>query len=133
MIRQLIVQGYLRSEQRRYGALMLTAASRPLLKGEVALQLREDPRTNASTKKPRSSKTPLAAGDRPLFEALRERRRELAEQQNLPAYVIFHDATLAQMAQLRPQTSAELLDISGVGQAKLDRYGEQFLAVIRAA
>ncbi len=133
VIRQLIVQGYLRSEQRRYGALMLTAASRPLLKGEVALQLREDPRTNASTKKPRSSKTPLAAGDRPLFEALRECRRELAEEQNLPAYVIFHDATLVQMAQLRPQTSAELLDISGVGQAKLDRYGEQFLAVIRAA
>jgi ATP-dependent DNA helicase RecQ len=133
VIRQLIVQGYLTSEQRRYGALVLTAASRPLLKGEVALQLREDTRLHASTKKPRSSKTPLAEGDRPLFEALRQRRRELAEQQNLPAYVIFHDATLAQMAQLRPRTSTELLDINGVGQAKLDRYGEQFLAVIRAA
>ena len=133
VIRQLIVQGYLRSDQRRYGALVLTPQSRPLLKGEETLELREDARFKASSKKPRPSKAPLAEGDRPLFEALRQRRRELAEQHNLPAYVIFHDATLVQMAQLRPQTDTELLDINGVGQAKLDRYGEQFLEIIRAA
>ena len=103
---------------------MLTPQSRPLLKGEVTLELREDARFKASTRKLRPSKTPLAEGDRPLFEALRQRRRELAERHNLPAYVILHDATLVQMAAAaRPQTNTELLDINGVGQAKLDRYG----------
>ena len=68
-----------------------------------------------------------------LFERLRAKRREVAQEQGVPPYVIFHDATLRQMAEHRPQTEAELLSISGVGEAKLERYGSEFLEVIAAA
>ena len=73
----------------------------------------------------------MAAPDQPLFEALRECRKQLAEEHNLPAYVIFHDATLQQMAEQRPRNEVELLNITGVGAAKLERYGTEFLDVIR--
>jgi ATP-dependent DNA helicase RecQ len=69
--------------------------------------------------------------DTPLFEALRDLRRRLADERNVPAYVVFSDATLLEMAAARPTTEAGLLAVSGVGPAKLERYGEQFLAVIR--
>ncbi len=133
VIRQLIVQGYLRADQRRYGALVLTGQSRALLKGEVELQLREDNKLAVARNKPRRESTALGEADWPLFEALRESRKHLADEQNLPAYVIFHDATLMQMAQERPRNEAELLRINGVGEAKLKRYGERFLKVIRLA
>ena len=68
-----------------------------------------------------------------LFEALRERRKEIADSHDLPPYVIFHDATLRQMAEHRPKTEADLLGISGVGETKLRRYGSEFLEVIAAA
>jgi ATP-dependent DNA helicase RecQ len=67
-----------------------------------------------------------------LWEALRECRRQLAAEHNVPPYVIFHDATLKQMAAQRPSDASALLAIGGVGQAKLARYGERFLAVIGA-
>ncbi|MCU0934217.1 MAG: HRDC domain-containing protein, partial [Thiobacillaceae bacterium] len=78
--------------------------------------------------------TPAAqvAGD-PLFEALRAKRRELAQAQGVPPYVVFADKTLAAMVAERPQSLAEFARLSGVGEAKLERYGEAFLAVIRAA
>jgi ATP-dependent DNA helicase RecQ len=75
----------------------------------------------------------VPAADQALFEALRAERRRLAAEHGVPAYVIFHDATLAQMAAERPQTLAELAQIGGVGAAKLERYGADFLAVLRAA
>ena len=75
--------------------------------------------------------TSVAEGDRDLWEALRERRKQLADEGNVPPYVIFHDATLNQMAAERPQTSDEFLNISGVGQTKLERYGAEFMDVIR--
>ncbi len=75
----------------------------------------------------------LADSDRPLFESLRALRAELARQQNVPAYVIFHDATLREMATQRPGTLKELGRINGVGATKLDRYGERMLAVLRDA
>jgi ATP-dependent DNA helicase RecQ len=133
VIRQLIVQGYLKADQRRYGALMLTAQSRALLKGEVQLQLREDTKLVAPRKKARRVATAVTEADRPLFEALRQCRKQLAGEQNLPAYVIFHDGTLMQMAGQRPTTPGELLRINGVGEAKLARYGELFLDIIRSA
>jgi ATP-dependent DNA helicase RecQ len=74
----------------------------------------------------------LAPHDEALWQALRECRRQLAAEHNVPPYVIFHDATLKQMAALRPPDSSALLAIGGVGQAKLARYGERFLAVIGA-
>ena len=133
VVRQLIVQGYLRAEPSRYGALMLTERSRPLLKGELELRLREDKKPKREKKRPRNAATALAPDDQPLFEALRQRRKELADQLDLPPYVIFHDATLRQMAEFRPKTEVDLLRISGVGQTKLERFGDEFLEVIASA
>ncbi len=133
VVRQLVVQGFLRADQRRYGALVLTGQSRPLLKGEIRLELREDRKPATSKKKRRDTAASLATADQPLFEALRQRRKEIADRLDLPPYVIFHDATLRQMAEFRPKTEAELLSINGVGEAKLARYGRDFLEVIDAA
>ena len=131
--RQLIVQGYLRADQGRFGALVLTEQSRPLLKGEVKLRLREDRKLATGKKKRRDSAVTLAPDDQRLFEALRERRKEIARQLDLPPYVIFHDATLREMAEHRPLTEADLLTINGVGEAKLERYGRAFLEIIAGA
>jgi ATP-dependent DNA helicase RecQ len=133
VVRQLVVQGLLSADQRRYGALVLTERSRPLLKGEIGLELREDRKPKTSKRKRSCTATSLATGDQPLFEALRQRRKEIAERLDLPPYVIFHDATLRQMAEFRPTTEADLLSINGVGEAKLARYGRDFLEVIVAA
>jgi ATP-dependent DNA helicase RecQ len=72
----------------------------------------------------------VAAEDSDLWEALRACRQELANEHNVPAYVIFHDKTLHEMLAYRPRTASEMLGISGVGQTKLDRYGERFLSVL---
>jgi ATP-dependent DNA helicase RecQ len=130
--RQLIVQGYLRSDQRRYGALVLTEQSRSVLRGEIALKLREDRKLKTEKKKRRDSSTALATADQSLFEALRRRRKEIADELDLPPYVIFHDATLMQLAEHRPTTEAAMLGINGVGAVKLERYGKAFLEIIAA-
>ena len=72
----------------------------------------------------------LATADQPLFEALRACRKAIADRLDLPPYVIFHDATLREMAEHRPRTEADLLGINGVGESKLKRYGKAFLEVI---
>jgi len=132
LIRQLVVRGRLRVEHERFGALALTDASRALLRGEETLRVREDPKDVAPRRKSRTAvSSEVADADRDLWEALRECRRKLASERNLPPYVIFHDATLKQMLAERPADRDALLRISGVGQAKLDRYGEQFLEVLR--
>ena len=133
VVRQLIVQGYLRADQHRYGALVLTEESRPVLRGEVELKLREDKKLKTEKKARRDRAAALAPADQPLFEKLREFRKEIADELNLPPYVIFHDATLMQMAEERPATEAALLAINGVGEAKMRRYGSAFLEVIAAA
>jgi ATP-dependent DNA helicase RecQ len=130
VIRQLLVQGYLIADPERFGALRLTPQSRLLLRGEVALELREEPDKPQRRKAERESA--IATGDTALWEALRARRKTLAEEQGVPPYVIFHDATLMEMARLRPTSTDQLLSISGVGAAKLERYGAFFLEVIRA-
>jgi ATP-dependent DNA helicase RecQ len=132
VVRQLIVQGYLRSDQRRYGALVLTEQSRAVLKGEIALRLREDRKLKTEKKKRRDSAAALAPADQSLFDALRKRRKEIADQLDLPPYVIFHDATLKQLAELRPTTEAAMLSVNGIGAVKLERYGKAFLEVITA-
>jgi ATP-dependent DNA helicase RecQ len=123
----------LRVDHERFGALALTDASRALLRGEEALRVREDAKELAPRRKSRTSAAPsdVSDGDRDLWEALRECRRKIASERNLPPYVIFHDATLKQMLAERPADRDALLRISGVGQAKLERYGEQFLEVLR--
>jgi ATP-dependent DNA helicase RecQ len=129
VVRQLLVQGYLVADPERFGALRLTPQSRALLRGEVVLELREEPEKPQRRKVERQSS--VAAADNTLWDALRARRKALAEEQGVPPYVIFHDATLKEMARLRPTTADQLLEVSGVGAAKLERYGAFFLEVIR--
>jgi ATP-dependent DNA helicase RecQ len=134
VIRQLLVQGFLLADPERFGALRLTARSRALLRGEVALRLREDTRQAGSGRTAaarRRRERPDAPVDEALWDALRACRRTLAEEQGVPPYVIFHDATLVAMAQALPRDADALLAISGVGAAKLERYGSRFLTVIR--
>ena len=132
-IRQLVVQGFLRVDQARHGALTLTGESRPLLRGETSIRLRIDPGEPAIRKKARTEGTvdALSDDDRELWEALRECRRQIASAHGLPPYVIFHDATLLQMVEEKPQTGSELLTLNGVGRTKLEKYGDEFLDVLR--
>jgi ATP-dependent DNA helicase RecQ len=131
VMRQLIVQGYLRADAERFGALVLAEKSRPLLRGETVVLLRGDVALSAPVKKPRAVRIAVPDGDRDFWEALRGCRQLLASEHKVPPYVIFHDATLLQIMARRPRDAGELLDISGVGQAKLQRYGEAFLNVIK--
>ncbi|HEB97607.1 MAG TPA: DNA helicase RecQ [Sedimenticola thiotaurini] len=132
IFRQLISLGYLDIDHEGHGALRLTDRCRPLLRGEETLRLRRQRRPE---KRPAAGRASAVAGldeaDRPLFEALRRLRLELAREQGVPPYVIFHDRTLREMAGHRPASRAELETINGVGASKLERYGDRFLAAIR--
>jgi ATP-dependent DNA helicase RecQ len=132
VFRQLVARGYLAVDAEGHGGLCLTETCRPLLKGEESLHLgRQHGETKRKSRKARAG-TPAAqvVGD-PLFEALRRKRREIALAQGVPPYVVFADKTLAAMVAERPQSLAEFARLSGVGEHKLERYGEAFLAVIR--
>ncbi|NND81138.1 MAG: DNA helicase RecQ [Gammaproteobacteria bacterium] len=129
MLRQLIVQDYLWVNDAQYGAIQLTERARGLLKGEIKLFLRED---MEAAKPARTKKVPkeVSDDDRALWEALKRCRSQLAEAQGVPPFHIFHDATLMEMIQYRPGDAGELLTLNGVGQVKLERYGQQFLSVL---
>ncbi|MBC7657846.1 MAG: RecQ family ATP-dependent DNA helicase, partial [Frankiaceae bacterium] len=137
VFRQLVAMGLLEVDSEGYGGLRLTDASRPVLKGEKTVFLRQE----SERVRPKSTRSgsgavatvAMAAADAPVFEALRSLRAELAREQNLPAYVIFHDATLREMAAQRPRTLGELGRINGVGLSKLERYGPQVLAALQDA
>jgi len=133
ILRQLVVLGFLSVDTGGYGAIQLNENSRPLLRGEVELPLRRDflISRKAKTRKAERKVTIVDAQDNDLWEALRDCRKRIADDKNVPPYVIFHDATLMQMAADKPQTTDAFLEISGVGQTKLERYGAQFLEVVR--
>ncbi len=134
--RQLIARGLLAAND--VGSVMLTEASRPVLKGETVLHLRR-PRKGTRAARTRSragvggsrAAATVEAGDRPLFEALRALRKRLSDTAGVPAYVVFADSTLIDMTAAKPSDSDEMAQVSGVGKAKLERYGEDFLGVIR--
>ena len=108
--------------------LVLAEKCRPLLKGEESIQLRKDQVVKAAKK---LTKTPLSEDiDVGLWEELRSHRRQLAEEQGVPPYVIFHDRTLQAMAELMPSTLDEFSELPGVGARKLDKYGSGFLVVL---
>jgi ATP-dependent DNA helicase RecQ len=111
-----------------HGGLMLGGDARAILKGEATVSLVLPPRKEPRGKRDRGGVNPV--GD-PLFDALRDLRRQLAQEAGLPPYVIFHDATLREMAALRPATLAALGEVGGVGARKLEAYGDAFLQVIR--
>ncbi len=132
--RQLVAAGMLAVEP-EHGGLSLARHAWPVLKGEAGFTLRRDPAPVKGSGKPkagRSTATVLTSlRDEKLFEALRAKRLELAREANLPPYVIFHDRTLIEMAIEKPSSLASLATISGVGAAKLDKYGEVFLQLLR--
>ncbi len=131
LFRQLIARGLLAVDLEGYGGLHLTQASRPVLRGETRLLLRKArkaPKRKAAREK--AARLPQGPLDEDLWEALRSLRRELAEAQGVPAYIIFHDATLVEMAQHRPRDRQQLAAISGVGDRKLEAYGEEFLTLL---
>ena len=136
VFRQLVAQGLLSVDMDGYGSLRLTEASWPVLRGEEEVLMRRDlrPPRGARKRKPKEPPPPPdpETWDESLWEALRARRTELAKAQSVPPYVIFHDSTLRDMVHRRPRTLEEFASLGGVGDAKLSRYGDEFLAVIAA-
>ncbi|MCJ8338030.1 MAG: DNA helicase RecQ [Pseudomonadales bacterium] len=133
VFRQLVARSYLGVDYERFGVLRLTEKCRPLLRGEETIELREDLRKKtARTKydKKKSVQHKLDSQEHILWEALRALRSELAKEQDVPPYIIFHDATLMEMVMYRPTNRTQMQKVSGVGERKLDLYGDQFLAVL---
>ncbi len=128
VFRQLVARAYLSVDMANYGGLNLTEKCRPLLKGEASIFLRRDVK-EIIEKQPREQRQ-VAKADQALWEALRSCRKTMADENGVPPYVIFHDATLMEMLHYRPLTEAQLLQISGVGTSKLEKYGSAFLKVI---
>jgi ATP-dependent DNA helicase RecQ len=126
IFRQLIALGYLSVDVDGYGALHLTANSRALLRGEQPLQLRKHQKTSEKTQKKRGSLT-VRYADQALWEKLKATRLSLAKAQGVPPFFIFQDSTLNEMLSARPQSMAEMAAISGVGEKKLQNYGQIFL------
>jgi ATP-dependent DNA helicase RecQ len=141
--RQLIAMGALTVDAEHYNTLALTEASRAVLRGEVPVRLRESvaeapagaragrsgARADARPKRAPVAVAALPESARARFDALKAWRAEVAREHGLPAYVIFHDATLAAIAEREPRSLADLQGISGIGAAKLERYGEEVLRV----
>jgi ATP-dependent DNA helicase RecQ len=138
VFRQLVAAGLLEADMEAYGGLKLTEAARPVLRGEQEVWLRRDtePARRKASKAERGARAREAfagAADDPLWQSLKAKRLELAREQGVPPYVIFHDSTLLEILNHKPQTLDELGRISGVGQAKLARYGDAFLQVLEEA
>ena len=136
VFRQLVSRGYIYADMDSYGALKLTDKCRPLLRGEESIELRKDNiekvKKKNSSKSVKSSKSTAALPEeaQPLWQALRALRKQMAIDHGIPPFTVFHDSTMMAMISANPTNKQELLTISGVGLSKLDKYGEQFLAVI---
>jgi ATP-dependent DNA helicase RecQ len=129
VFRQLIALGYIDIDADAYGALRLAEKCRNLLRGEEQLLLRQYKRP---ARKTRSAATTvihedLTSEEQGLFQELRDLRSRLANEQGVPPYIIFHDRTLAELARRKPESQASMRSINGIGESKLERYGEAFL------
>jgi ATP-dependent DNA helicase RecQ len=131
MVRQLVHRGYLVQDIADYSVLKLTPQALQLLRGKESVELAR-PRIKEKVAKKKVSKATLGLGedDLRLFETLREIRKHLAGEQGVPPYVIFGDASLLEMCRERPSNEEEFLNITGVGQVKLERHGKSFLEAI---
>jgi ATP-dependent DNA helicase RecQ len=131
VFRQLVARGLVGVNFEAFGTtLHLIEASRPILRGEQQLILRKDSKPEKISKKTSVAKS-RSDSNAALWEALRAKRKEIADDQQVPSYVIFHDATLMAMMEYKPTSLVDMAQLSGVGQRKLDLYGEKFLAVMR--
>lgn len=131
VFRQMMGRDLVRPDPERHGALRMTDAARPILRGEATIEMRHDTIRKA-VRRP-AVKALVSEEDAPLLSALKAKRRALAEAARVPAYVIFNDKTLIEMAETRPGSLDDMARISGVGAKKLDRYGALFLQVLNGA
>jgi ATP-dependent DNA helicase RecQ len=132
VFRQLVALGYAEPDHDAFGALKLTGSSRPVLKGDQSVEMRQlQPRKGRVSKTRSAAAAGLSAADAGLLEQLKAWRLEQAREQAVPAYVILHDRTLAEIAASRPQDIDALGMISGIGAKKLERYGNALLALVR--
>jgi ATP-dependent DNA helicase RecQ len=129
VFRQMMGHDLLRPDASRHGALRMTEAARPILRGEASIDLRRDTITANISQRP-EVKSLVAEEDEPLLAALKSKRRELAEALKAPAYVVFPDRTLIEMTTQRPATLDDFSRLAGVGATKLEKYGRVFLDVI---
>jgi ATP-dependent DNA helicase RecQ len=134
VFRQLVALGLLDVDAEGHGGLRLAEAARPVLRDEQTVLLRKEALRKRGRERGESRAArvvvEVAAADRPLFEALRGLRTRLAREQGVPPYVIFHDATLREIARQRPQTPGDLALIGGIGAGKIERYGDEVLDVV---
>nr|WP_294839430.1 DNA helicase RecQ [uncultured Methylotenera sp.] len=134
VFRQLVAGGYLETDMDAFGGLHLTQAARPVLRSEVMVWLRQDQeaakRVSKIERGARAKEAYAGVADDPLWLALKAKRSELAKEQGVPPYLIFHDSTLLEILNHRPGSLTEMSRISGIGQAKLTRYGDAFLEVL---
>ena len=134
LFRQLVARGLADVDLDGFGGLRLSETCRPLLRGEVSLQLRREPKPAQAAKASSSAASQLVRGhERDMWEALRSLRRKLAEEHSVPPYVIFPDATLLEMLRSQPGSLREMAEVSGVGARKLERYGQAFLQVLNGS
>ena len=133
VFRQLVASGLLEVDTDAYNGLRLTDASRAVLTGKQNVLLRKELPSKTERSRDRGPRTgvPVQAQDLSLFGALRDLRALLAREQNVPAYVIFHDSTLRNIAEQRPGSMDELSRVGGIGGAKLERYGQKVLETVR--
>jgi ATP-dependent DNA helicase RecQ len=130
IFRQLIHKGLLQQNITRNSTLQLTEEARPLLRGDVALELAV-PRLDTAVKASKAEKLSSKTYDRQLFAKLRKLRKSIADEDGIPPYVVFSDATLIDMADILPTSYGEMLAVSGVGQRKLEKYADPFLDLIQ--
>ncbi len=130
LLRQLLVRGFLESDLQGHGGLRMTERCRVVLRGEEGLALRRDAELPAVRDMRSRARIDLPWELEPLWQALRTCRKQIAEEQGIPPYMVFNDNTLRQMALEQPRTPTALLQVSGVGQSKLANYGDTFLQVI---
>jgi ATP-dependent DNA helicase RecQ len=134
VLRQAIAMGMVEVDHESYGALKLTDAARPVLRGEQSVQLRQyqkPVRQKRQAAKPKGYvELDLSPAEQAIFEKLRWWRVETARKHNVPAYVIFHDATMREIAKAKPASLDDLRNISGVGERKLETYGEELVSLI---
>jgi ATP-dependent DNA helicase RecQ len=133
VVRQLLAQGLLAVNSDGFGTLVITESSAGILDGSRQVALRREPErtTTRSARKSRSAGADLPESLQPVFEALRAWRAAESKEQGVPAYVIFHDATLREFATRNPSTLAELGTVTGVGESKLAKYGDAVLELLR--
>ena len=141
-MRQLVAMGHLQPDSEAFGALKLTETARGVLKGETEVMLREEaPGTRIRASRTKSRRGDIApastaagkTGDPTLVGALRAWRSEVARKRGVPAYVVLHDSTIDGIATQRPTTLSQLRGIPGIGDKKLEHYGDELIALVKAA